>query len=131
MRPGMTKTDEIKNAVRAISLLVAIGAVLFWAVCICVGVFEPKISLGERVEFIVFAPVCFVLGALWFVPQFLWMAVSPIFSGEQGRLTTQQPYWLLLCRNHSIIAFWCEVYSFYKVRRTSDPPGDEQRPVGG
>ncbi len=80
----MEKTDRVNQDLRAIALLLVLGGFLFWAVWICVGLFDSHLGLGERLAFILGAPFVFVIMALVGGPPLLWIILSANGSANQS-----------------------------------------------
>jgi hypothetical protein len=107
MEAGMGKTDQVQNAIRAMWLLFVLGGSLFWAVWICVGLFEPHLGLGERIAFIVGAPFVFAIMAIAGGPILLLLMLSANGSAGQSTQVKQLAEAAALCGPLSVARYLC------------------------
>ena len=101
----MGKTDQVNHAIRALVLLFVLGGSLFWAVFICVGLFEPHLGWGERVAFIVGAPFVFAIMAFVVGPSLLVAMLSTDGSAGQSTRVKQLAEAAVLCGPLSVARY--------------------------
>jgi hypothetical protein len=123
----MGKTDQVNSAIRALVLLFVLGGSLFWAVFICVGLFEPHLGWGERVAFIVGAPFVFAIMAIVGGPSLLVAMLSADDSGGQSTQVKQLAEAAVLCGPLSVARYlWLaallrEARSVLAANRQAEP----------